>query len=287
MDLSEVRVNIDRVDKEIRKLFMERMLLADQVACIKAKTKDVIYKPDRETAIIEKQTEDVEDKFLKEYTALIKRIMEVSRKYQYGRTMELRDCFPFSFCTEDQTPKKPAMVKQELYLCDVISKDMVSVVDSYEQIGEAIKDGRADGGMGIIEEIGVGVSDELHTLLVKDQLYIKDCVIKEENGVKKKLVTFTAKLIALPEHNRVKIMFECPNREGSLSSILSMISDYGINLTEIHSRPFEREEEWNYYFFAELNANFNQAETKALLFQLSQETTYLQVLGSYYCDYEF
>ena len=36
MDLSDVRKNIDRVDAEIRKLFVERMTLADQVACIKA-----------------------------------------------------------------------------------------------------------------------------------------------------------------------------------------------------------------------------------------------------------
>ena len=40
MDLSDVRKNIDRVDGEIRRLFVERMTLADQVACIKAKTED-------------------------------------------------------------------------------------------------------------------------------------------------------------------------------------------------------------------------------------------------------
>ena len=54
MDLSDVRKNIDRVDAEIRKLFVERMTLADQVACIKAETEDKIYKPDREEIIIKK-----------------------------------------------------------------------------------------------------------------------------------------------------------------------------------------------------------------------------------------
>ena len=39
MDLSDVRKNIDRVDGEIRRLFVERMTLADQVACIKRKRK--------------------------------------------------------------------------------------------------------------------------------------------------------------------------------------------------------------------------------------------------------
>lgn len=89
MTLEEVRKQIDVVDKQIKSLFKERMMLADQVARVKAESEDAIYKPDREEAIITKLTGDVDDSIKKEYTALIKRIMEVSRKYQYGRTLEL------------------------------------------------------------------------------------------------------------------------------------------------------------------------------------------------------
>lgn len=103
MDLSDVRKNIDRVDAEIRKLFVERMTLADQVACIKAETEDKIYKPDREEIIIKKQTEGMKPELVREYIALIKRIMEVSRKYQYGRTLELRQCFPFEYSKMPQS----------------------------------------------------------------------------------------------------------------------------------------------------------------------------------------
>lgn len=287
MDLSDVRKNIDRVDKEIRQLFMERMILADQVACIKAETEDTIYKPDREGAIIKKQTEGVEPKFLREYTALIKRIMEISRKYQYGRIMELRHCFPFEYIREKKEVHQLAMIKEELYICDSYSKDSVITVDSYEDIGKSIKNGESDAGMGIIEEIGVGVSDELHMLLVNQNLYITDCIVREERGIRKKIVTFTDQLEVLPEHNRVKIMFECPNRSGSISSILSMISDYGVNLTEIHSRPYEEADTWNYMFFAEMNANVDTKEIRALLYQLSQETMRLQILGSYLCEGDF
>ncbi|MGN0394668.1 MAG: chorismate mutase, partial [Coprococcus sp.] len=45
MTLDEVRLNIDKVDKEIKTLFKERMMLADNVARIKAETEDDIYKP--------------------------------------------------------------------------------------------------------------------------------------------------------------------------------------------------------------------------------------------------
>ena len=287
MDLSEVRKNIDRVDGEIRKLFMERMILADQVACIKAQTEDAIYKPDREEDIIRHQTAGVKPELKKEYTALIKRIMEVSRKYQYGRTIELRDCFPFTYLTEAEPIGRLAMVKEELYLCDTCSKDSVLTVDSCEEIADCIKNGQADAGMGIIEEVGVGVSDELHNLLWKNKLYITDCVIQEEKGIRRKVVTFKDSLTVLPSHNRIKIMFECPNRSGSISSILSMISDYAVNLTEIHSRPFEREDGWNYMFFVEMNANMDTKEIRALLFQLSQETSRMHILGSYFCEGDF
>ena len=142
MDLSDVRKNIDRVDAEIRKLFVERMTLADQVACIKAETEDKIYKPDREEIIIKKQTEGMKPELVREYTALIKRIMEVSRKYQYGRTLELRQCFPFEYSKMPAVILKPAMVKEELYICEDFSKDKVITVSSYEEIGNYIKEGR-------------------------------------------------------------------------------------------------------------------------------------------------
>ena len=41
--------------------------VADQVAQVKARTEDAIYKPDREAAIIQRQSEGIEEKFLKEY----------------------------------------------------------------------------------------------------------------------------------------------------------------------------------------------------------------------------
>ena len=287
MELSEVRENIDRVDREMRALFVERMQLADQVARIKAQTADVIHKPDREEAIIQKQTAGMDPSLVREYTAFIKRIMEVSRKYQYGRTLDLRQCFPFSYCEEEPRIQKPAMVKEELYSCHGFSRDSVLTVDSYDQVGEMIHKKEADAGMGIIEEIGVGVSDELHNLLVAEQLYIMDCHILIEGESRKKVVTFTDRLFVLPHHNRVKILFECPNRSGSLGSILSMIADYGVNLTEIHSRPFREDDQWNYKFFAELDANIGSKDHRALLFQLSQETMYLQILGSYFCQGDF
>lgn len=287
MELDRIRAEIDRVDRQIRSLFEERMMLADQVARVKARTEDTIFKPDREASIIKKQTEGIDSSILREYTALIKRIMEISRKYQYGRTMELRDCFPYPYCKSAPDLHKAAMVKEELYACRQFSRDKVLTMDSFEEVGDAIVRGQVDAGIGILEEVGVGVSDELHNMLLQKDLYIMGCDLYEDRGVRRKVVTFIRDLLVLPDHNRIRLVFECRNRYGSLASILSMISDYGVNLTEIHSRPFYEEKGWNYRFFAELEAYMDQPEIRAMIYQLSQETSSLKILGSYSCQGDF
>lgn len=286
MTLEEVRRNIDKVDSEIKKLFAQRMELADNVARVKAETGDEIFKPDREEAIISNLTQDVGEHIRKEYIALIKRIMEISRKYQYGRTLELRDCFDVDYVEKEPTVSKVAMIKPELYICDMISKDKVVTVDSFEEVGEQITHGQVDAGVGILEDVSVQAADEIHNMLVRKHLYINRCHVVEDSGIRKKVVLFTRQLVVTTEHNRIKVMFVCKNKSGSLASILSMISDYGVNLTEIHSKP-NREAEWNYEFFLEFDGNLLKQEIQALVFQLMNETQYFQILGSYYCEGDF
>lgn len=281
MNLDEVRAGIDRVDAQIKALFIERMELADHVARIKAETSDEIYKPEREEAIIKKNSDGMDSNVKMEYTALIKRIMEISRKYQYGRTLEIRHCFPFSYETIMPSLNRIAMVKSQLYLCSGISRDQVTAVDTFDQVGELVQTGAVDAGMGVMEEIGKRTNDELNTMLMRKNLYINNCTILSENGRMLKLVTFSKKLVVTEDHNRLKLLFVCPNKSGSLGSILCQIADYGVNLTEIHSRPNGEKENWNYEFYVELSLNLLQKDAQALLFQLFKETAYLQILGSF------
>lgn len=287
MTLEEVRKDIDRVDGQIRELFIERMGLAEQVARIKAQTEDAIYKPEREAVILEKQSKNMDPHLVKEYKALIKRIMEVSRKYQYGRTLELRNCFPFQFEAEEKLPEAVGICCAEMYICTEYPREKLHMADSYQEIAGMLQNGMVDAGMGIIEEVGHRVSDTLNTMLATYHLYINRCRIVEDRHSKKKVVEFSRHLVVRPEDNRVKLVFICPNRSGMLGSILSMIADYGVNVTEIHSMPYTDGEDWNYRFFVELGINMLGDEAKALVFQLSEETQDMQILGSYFCEGDF
>ncbi|MBQ6230078.1 MAG: chorismate mutase [Eubacterium sp.] len=90
MNLVEARWKIDKIDSELKKLFAERMEVSKEIAMIKAETGDNIYKPDREKEVIEKLTAYVNPDIKEEYTAFIRKILEISRDYQLKKINELK-----------------------------------------------------------------------------------------------------------------------------------------------------------------------------------------------------
>ena len=90
MNLVEARWKIDKIDSELKKLFAERMEVSKEIAMIKAETGDNIYKPDREKEVIEKLTAYVNPDIKEEYTAFIRKILEISRDYQLKKINGLK-----------------------------------------------------------------------------------------------------------------------------------------------------------------------------------------------------
>ena len=85
MTLNEVRAQIDAIDPKIKELFLERMDASYHVAKVKFEAGETnIFRADREQEIIARLTDDVVPERKEEYTAIVRKVMEVSRKYQYG-----------------------------------------------------------------------------------------------------------------------------------------------------------------------------------------------------------
>lgn len=130
MSLQEARKKIDTVDSKIKELFKLRMEAADDVVHAKAETCDKIFKPDREADIVDRLTKDVDPSIKKEYTAFIKKIMQVSRKYQYGKMLELLNCFNLEFTTETAKVDKVVtfdLNSKEDSLYDLLLKDKLFI----------------------------------------------------------------------------------------------------------------------------------------------------------------
>jgi chorismate mutase len=85
MKLEEVRKQIDAVDPKIRELLMERLDCSYEVAKAKTESKDLtIYRADREEEILSRLGENVPEDRRAGYLAVVRKIMETSRMYQYG-----------------------------------------------------------------------------------------------------------------------------------------------------------------------------------------------------------
>ena len=87
----------------------------------------------------------------------------------------------------------------------------------------------------------------------------------------------------LPEDNRIEIAFRIPNVAGSLITVLDIIAHYGVDMTEIHSRPL-KDSPWCYVFYVDFTGNINDHAVRSLLYQLHEELPYIKVIGSYKVD---
>lgn len=85
MTLDEVRKEIDAIDPQIRALLMRRMDCSREVVKAKLASGETrIYRKDREEAILARLSQGVPADRLPLYLALVRKVMEESRAYQYG-----------------------------------------------------------------------------------------------------------------------------------------------------------------------------------------------------------
>lgn len=85
MTLTEVRGLIDAIDPQIKELLMRRLDCSRQVVEAKlASGETTIYRADREEDILRHLGEGVPKDRLAGYLAVVRKIMEASRMYQYG-----------------------------------------------------------------------------------------------------------------------------------------------------------------------------------------------------------
>ena len=82
MDLTELRMEIDRVDAALAPLFLRRMELSRRIAEAKAAQGLPILNPAREAEVLNKVSAEVPEELKASVRALYAEIMRLSREYQ-------------------------------------------------------------------------------------------------------------------------------------------------------------------------------------------------------------
>lgn len=76
------------------------------------------------------------------------------------------------------------------------------------------------------------------------------------------------------------LVVSAPHKPGGLRKMLEPFDEAGISMTRIESRP-AREELWSYLFFIDVAGHKDDKVLSHALQQLSDETRYMRILGSY------
>lgn len=369
MTLNNVRVKIDKIDDDIKALFLKRMKAAEEVAVNKYKAGDKILKTEREDEVISRLTEDLKGEMKLFYTSFQKKVMEVSRTYQYGKLLELGADFRLDFTEEEPAVEKACYQGlpgsySNMAAGAIFPDAEILPVASFEDVFTSIGKDGVQAGVVPLENTTAGSVYQVYDLLVKHDLFINythivkvshclaaihgagladirevyshpqaiaqsdeflkqygmnakessntavaandvanrnektigaicsreaaeryglNILLEGVNHNKDNATKFAAvskNLVIKDNHDKTALVFATPHRSGSLASVLGIFGDYGVNLTELHSRP-DGIKSWEYLFYVDFSGNIKDKRIKTLLYQLYEELPFVKIIGSY------
>jgi len=183
MDLTEIRQEINRVDDELVKLFVERMGLATQVAAYKKEHGLPIFVPAREREILKKVAEQAGPEFGSYARLLYANIMDLSRSYQgkrNGKATGLAEAITLAIeNTPKLFPRDPMVACQGVegaysqIACEKIFKSpFIMYFKSFEGVFNAIDQGLCQYGILPIENSTAGSVKKVYDLMVEHNFSI-------------------------------------------------------------------------------------------------------------------
>ena len=183
MDLTEIRENINRVDDQLVKLFVERMELASQVAAYKKEHNMPIYVPAREREILKKVAEMAGPE-LGSYTRLLyTHIMELSRSHQSKQNQTTNDLAHQITHAIEHTPRlfpqDPMVACQGVegaysqIACEKIFRNpFIMYFKNFDGVFTAIEKGLCQYGILPIENSTAGSVNKVYDLMVEHNFSI-------------------------------------------------------------------------------------------------------------------
>lgn len=192
MDLLELRDQIDVIDKEIVRLYEERMEVCKSVAQYKIETGKQVFDKEREDAKIKKVKSLTHNDFNAHgVEELFEQIMAMSRKLQYGLLSEKGALGKLPFIEVDSLDAKKARVVfqgadgaySQAAMVEYFGDEISSFhVGTFREAMLAIDEGSADFAVLPIENSTAGAVNEIYDLLEEFENYIVgEQVIKIEH----------------------------------------------------------------------------------------------------------
>ena len=183
MDITELRGEIDKIDKELLRLFCARMEVSAQVADYKRERNLPIYVPAREREILQNVAEKAGPEFASDARILYATILELSRGYQAKRNGKETALFREITAAIEQTPRlfprAPMVACQgvegaysQLACEKIFQSPMILYFKSFEGVFNAIEKGMCQYGVLPIENSTAGSVNQVYDLMIQHHFSI-------------------------------------------------------------------------------------------------------------------
>ena len=108
----------------------------------------------------------------------------------------------------------------------------------------------------------------------------KESIADEKNNFTQFLLIKKSEKALPVNSNRIFFSAVCPHKPGSLLALLEVISNYGVNMTKIESRPVKNRP-GDYRFFIEAECDIASRNTSDMLAEIKRNTLECKLLGAY------
>lgn len=237
MDLQTLREQIDGIDKQIVRLYEERMEICKNVAAHKIETGKKVFDRQRETEKLNGVKAMTHNEFNSHgIEELFEQIMSMSRKLQYQMLTEhgIQGQLPFIGMDSLNTNKARVVFQgaegaySQAAMMQYFGEDVNSFhVDTFRDAMSAIDEGRADFAILPIENSTAGIVNEIYDLLVEFENYI----------VGEQIIKIEHCLLGVPgtSLNDIRTVYSHPQ---SLMQSARFLQDYGWQQISMQNNAF-------------------------------------------------
>lgn len=300
--LEESRKRIDEIDKELVRLFEERMNTVVDVARYKKENNIEVLNTSREAQVVENAINNLENKeYSEEVADFFNHIMDISKNFQRKAIADkaisvIKDKYTIDLI---ETANKVGYIdKINHFSVEAIklyyNKDIEIIkYDDYEEILNDVLNGNIDYAFLALDHAGEGRVSKMYSLLeTYDDIFIKDKFIVDDelNIVNKKKSAKTENLNRFvilgkdkyfcKDCNEVDLLVKIDNQSKSLSHLIRYFANYNIHINKIDSK------ESNVYtkeFTIYINFDGSLQDTNVLkmLYGLDGDLPYIRIVGTY------
>ena len=284
MDLNELRLEIDKIDDELVRLFAQRMEVSARIADYKKENGLPIFVPARE----QDKLLDVAQKAgpeMANYTRVLYNLLfELSRGYQSQRNAARTAFFGRISDAIEHTPKLlpraavvacPGEQDENAHLvCGKLFTDCrLMPFKNRDGILSAVSSGMCRYGVLPLE----GNKKAVYDLLTQQGLYIVRRFRLTED---KQYLCISRQLEIYPGADRCSLRMSLSNRPGALYKVLSRLYTLGINVAGLESGPIEGRNFHGMFYF-DLETSVYSEEFVLLICELQDLCEDFSYLGSY------